>query len=76
MDQAWQECGCDNLRVDEERYSSFYRHPVWLLNGMFIEQHSTSMGHWRAITAAAAALRPEHVVDAGGGFGNLARLLA
>lgn len=76
MDQAWEDCRCDNRHVNTERYASFYRHPVWLLNGMFIEQHSTSMGHRRAITAAVAALRPEHVVDVGGGFGTLARLLA
>lgn len=76
MDQSWQACGCDNLHVDADRYAVFYHHPVWLLNGMFIEQHSVSMGHRRAITAAVAALVPQRVVDVGGGFGTLARLMA
>lgn len=76
MDQAWQACGCDNLNVDAERYAAFYHHPIWLLNGMFIEQHAMSMGHRRAITATVAALVPQHVVDLGSGFGTLARLMA
>ena len=76
MDQAWRDCGCDNRRLVHERVSNFYRHPVWLLNGMFIEQHDISLGHRNAITAAVAALAPKHVIDFGGGFGTLARLLA
>lgn len=76
MDQAWETCGCDNRQPDQERYVRFYSHPVWLLNGMFIEQHAVSMGHRRAITHAVAALSPQQVVDFGGGFGTLARLLA
>ncbi|CAK6696992.1 class I SAM-dependent methyltransferase [Synechococcus sp. CBW1107] len=76
MDQAWNRCGCDNCAPDNERLARFYSDPVWLLNGMFIEQHHVSMGHRQAITAAVAALRPQQVVDVGGGFGTLARLLA
>lgn len=76
MDQAWQDCGCDSRNPDREHYGRFYSHPVWLLNGMFIEQHAVSMGHRQMITAAVAALKPERVVDFGGGFGTLARLLA
>lgn len=76
MDQAWKECGCDNRHPDLERYARFYSHPVWLLNGMFVEQHDVSMGHRHAITASVAGLHPDRVVDFGGGFGTLARLLA
>jgi len=76
MDQAWERCGCDNHNPDPARLASFYSDPVWLLNGMFIEQHAVSMGHRQAITAAVAALAPERVLDFGGGFGTLARLLA
>jgi hypothetical protein len=32
MDEAWDEYGCD-LNVMDERISTFYWHPVWLLNG-------------------------------------------
>ena len=76
MDQAWKHHGCDNRKPDLDRLASFYSHPVWLLNGMFIEQHPVSMGHRQAITEAVAALNPENVLDFGGGFGTLARLLA
>lgn len=76
MDQAWERCGCDNRSPDPEGLARFYRDPVWLLNGMFIEQHAVSMGHRQAITAAVAPLAPKRVVDCGGGFGTLARLLA
>jgi SAM-dependent methyltransferase len=76
MDQAWERCGCANHNPDQDRLASFYSDPVWLLNGMFIEQHAVSMGHRQAITEVVAALAPERVLDFGGGFGTLARLLA
>jgi SAM-dependent methyltransferase len=76
MDQAWNRYGCDNRSPIPDRLASFYSDPVWLLNGMFIEQHDVSMGHREAITSAVAALDPKQVLDFGGGFGTLARLLA
>jgi len=76
MDQAWESCACGNHHPDPVCLGSFYSDPVWLLNGMFIEQHDVSMGHRQAITATVAALAPERVLDFGGGFGTLARLLA
>ena len=76
MDQAWQQCGCNNRRPSSEQLATFYSHPVWLLNGMFIEQDQVSMGHRKAIAAAVVSLEPEHVLDFGGGFGTLARLIA
>ena len=76
IDQAWERCGCDNRNLHPERIAAFYGDPVWLLNGIFIEQHSLSIGHRQAITRFVAPLSPRHVVDFGGGFGTLARLLA
>ncbi len=76
MDQAWTRHACDNHSPNSDRLASFYSDPIWLLNGMFIEQHSMSMGHRLAITEAVAALAPSQVLDFGGGFGTLARLLA
>ena len=76
MDHAWEHYGCDNRNADPDRLASFYSDPVWLLNGMFIQQHAVSMGHRQAITAAVAALAPEQVMDFGSGFGTLARMLA
>lgn len=76
MDQAWNRHGCDNRMPNTELLSNFYSDPIWLLNGMFIEQHAVSMGHREAITEAVASLAPSQVLDFGGGFGTLARLLA
>jgi hypothetical protein len=76
IDEAWVDCKCNNRKPNAEQMDVFYRHPVWLLNGMFVEQHDVSMGHRRAITQAVARLAPQRVVDFGGGFGTLARLLA
>ena len=76
MDQAWTRHGCDNCSPTSNRLADFYSDTVWLLNGMFIEQHTESMGHLQAITAAVSALDPSQVLDFGGGFGTLARLLA
>jgi len=76
MDQVWLDCGCNNQQVDEQLYSYFYSHPIWLLNGIFFEQDDVSMGHRQAITASVTQLSPERIVDFGGGFGTLARLMA
>ncbi|MBN2781674.1 MAG: methyltransferase domain-containing protein, partial [Campylobacterales bacterium] len=54
----------------------FYSHPVWLLNGLFIEQHDVSMGHRHAISDWMIKHNFKNVVDYGGGFGTLARLVA
>jgi len=61
MDQVWELCGCDNLNPNPELLDLFYNNPVWLLNGMFIEQDDESMAHRQAITRAVTALAPRHV---------------
>lgn len=53
----------------------FYRHPVWLLNGLFIEQHRESLNNRRGYTDWIAASRPCRVADFGGGYGTLARMV-
>lgn len=76
MDLAWKFHGCDNHFPSSDRIARFYRDPIWLLNGMFIEQDVESLKHRKAITSAVAVLSPKCVVDFGGGFGTLARMLA
>jgi 2-polyprenyl-3-methyl-5-hydroxy-6-metoxy-1,4-benzoquinol methylase len=76
MDQAWDECQCDNRNPDQDSLASFYRHPIWILNGIFIEQDAVSMQHRTAIANTIRLINPARVVDFGGGFGTLSRLLA
>lgn len=83
MDAAWAELGCDELRPDPARLGAFYRHPVWALNGMFVEQDPESRGHREAIVAwcrSALAAEPStlsgRILDYGGGYGSLARMVA
>ncbi|PAX60059.1 class I SAM-dependent methyltransferase [Brunnivagina elsteri] len=78
MDDVWDELGCDNQKIDMEKLSLFYNHPIWLLNGLFIEQHELSMQNRRIIADWINSNKNEinSVVDYGGGFGTLARLIA
>ena len=74
MGEQWQAHGCDPLQMDE-RVSAFYRHPVWLLNGLFIEQDLQSLAHRRAFTAWVMHQAPIRVADFGDSFGGLARFI-
>lgn len=76
MDYVWDEIGCDNKNLDQEKIDRFYRHPVWILNGLFIEQHDLSMQHRNAISDWIVKKNAKQVLDYGGGFGILARLIA
>jgi SAM-dependent methyltransferase len=76
MDGAWAELGCDEYAPTEECLGSFYRHPVWALNGMFVEQDAESRGHREAIAAYLRRLAPGRILDYGGGYGSMARLAA
>ena len=75
MDEAWMSCGCDANHYDERKYAQFYGHPVWLLNGIFVEQHGESRGHRVAIAEALRLTGSKTILDFGGGFGTLARLI-
>jgi hypothetical protein len=74
MDEQWVAFDCDPHRIDE-RVTAFYRHPVWVLNGLFIEQDPESLEHRRAFTDWVVRRQPARVADFGGGFGGLARFI-
>jgi 2-polyprenyl-3-methyl-5-hydroxy-6-metoxy-1,4-benzoquinol methylase len=76
MDLVWDDYGCDNRKLDWENITKFYSHSVWLLNGLFIEQDNISMGHRHAISDWIVKNNFKNIVDYGGGFGTLARLVA
>lgn len=74
MDEQWLAFGCDAETIDE-RVTAFYRHPVWMLNGLFIEQHAQSLENRRLFTNWVKQQRPVRLADFGGGFGGLARFI-
>ncbi len=76
MDIVWDELGCNNYLINWDKISEYYRHPVWLLNGLFIEQHELSLQHRNAISDWIAAHKIHSVLDFGGGFGTLSRMIA
>ncbi len=76
MDNVWDEIGNDNKNLDPEKLQRFYQHPIWTLNGLFIEQHSLSMQHRNAIAEWIVKHNFNRILDYGGGFGTLSRLIA
>ena len=77
MDEVWDRLGCDNRNLNWNKISAFYNHPIWILNGLFIEQHELSMRNreciadWIKLNGNIAKM-----VDYGGGMGTLARSIA
>jgi 2-polyprenyl-3-methyl-5-hydroxy-6-metoxy-1,4-benzoquinol methylase len=77
MDKVWNDLGCDNQQFDPDKMKRYYEHPVWLLNGLFTEQDEMSRQHRQAIAHWIAQRESIFsVLDYGGGFGALARLVA
>lgn len=74
MDEAWDALKCDPNIIDA-RIDSFYAHPVWLLNGLFIEQHSQSIENRKFFRDWVVKHEPKRVGELGGGFGSLARAI-
>jgi 2-polyprenyl-3-methyl-5-hydroxy-6-metoxy-1,4-benzoquinol methylase len=76
MDLVWEDFECSNKKLNWEKIARFYSHPVWLLNGLFAEQDSVSMQHRHSISDWVVERDSQNIVDYGGGFGTLARLIA
>ena len=76
IDLAWEQNGCDNKHLDWDKIGRFYAHPVWLLNGLFIESHALSTSIRKAIAQYIANKGFSRICDFGGGFGSLAKEIA
>jgi 2-polyprenyl-3-methyl-5-hydroxy-6-metoxy-1,4-benzoquinol methylase len=76
MDQAWAALELDEYHPDPAGLNAFYRHPIWIQNGYFVERDPLSLGHRLALVRWLAAQRPTRILDYGGGFGTVARMLA
>jgi SAM-dependent methyltransferase len=76
IDSVWDDLGCNNEKIDNGRLGEFYGHPIWLLNGLFAEQHPQSVQNRIDIAGWIAAKKLRRMADFGGGFGTLARMTA
>jgi hypothetical protein len=78
MDEVWDDLGCNNEFLDWKKLTTFYSHPIWILNGLFIEQHMISLLNRRPIAQwiIQNSDRINYILDYGGGFGTLARMIA
>ena len=74
MDETWRELRCDPEVLDE-RIDAYYSHPVWLLNGLFVERHTQSLDNRQRFADWVVAQSPKRLADYGGGFGVLARMI-
>jgi len=76
MDLIWDDYDCDSENLNWDNIGKFYSHSVWLLNGLFIEQDEESMEHRHSISDWIVKNNFKNVVDYGGGFGTLSRMVA
>ena len=76
MDKAWDELECNNKKLDWSKISKFYDHPVWTLNGIFIEQDKISMDHRYNISKYVIKNNFKKILDYGSGFGTLSRIIS
>ena len=76
MDRVWHSMDLDNTApFAGQPIDDFYRHPVWVANGIFTAIDPDSVRHRRAIADYCRDRGARHVADYGGGFGELARVL-
>jgi trans-aconitate methyltransferase len=74
MDETWVQLGCDPNKIDN-RVKKFYKHPIWLVNGLFSSIDSQSVEFRKIFTSWIKTQAPKRVADFGGGFGTLASFI-
>jgi len=76
MDRVWHQFGLINgCSLAGQPIGEFYRHPVWLMNGIFTAVDPISASHRDAIARYIGQIGAMSVADYGGGFGGLARAI-
>lgn len=78
LDEAWDELGCDARRSDSPEVHAFYRHPVWVLSGLFGETDPDSIRCHAALRDWLWERRKSigRILDFGAGIGTLPLMLA
>jgi len=51
LDMVWDEMKLDNRKVKPQELQAYYSHPVWIINGLFIENDPESKGHRSSISS-------------------------
>jgi len=74
MDRVWDDMGLDNKTYNEKELNRYYSHPIWFLNGLWIETDPVSMKHRKGMARYVKGDNPK-VLDYGGGFGTLAKII-
>ena len=75
LDAEWINLNCTHHPSDPN-VGLYYRHPVWLLNGIYAEHDPVSQGHRHRIAEKLSSLGCHLICDLGGGFGTLPRILS
>ena len=75
MDKVFTEYDCSSYIIDDTSYGKFYSHPIWVLNGIFSENDKTSLEIRKHIAEFAQDLKLGSILDYGGGFGSLAKII-
>lgn len=77
MDRIWYDFGLNNKvsLSSQKNIAEFYRHPVWIMNGVFTEVDPVSSLHREAISTYLINHNCRALADYGGGSGVLAKVL-
>lgn len=79
MDNVWDGLGLDNrkrLDCQGDAVGEYYKHPIWVVNGIFSEVDPVSRSHRKAMAQCISNLPVCRIADYGGGSGVLARFIA
>lgn len=74
MDEVWDDCFKTGI-TRASSLSRFYSHPIWQINGLFIEQDDLSLKHRQQFALCSFEVGASRIADYGGGFGTLGRLI-
>jgi 2-polyprenyl-6-hydroxyphenyl methylase/3-demethylubiquinone-9 3-methyltransferase len=77
IDRIWAYYNLNNTKsLSTQDISSFYSHPIWILNGIFSSSDNDSRNHRYLIANYIKILNVKNICDFGGGFGELAITIA
>ena len=76
IDRVWDSLGLNNKKAFlEQHIVSFYKHPVWIMNGLFSEADPLSRSHHVNIAKFIDENNIKKIADYGGGSGVFAKFL-